>query len=500
MATDEDALGAPDEGQAEPSEEQKPKLSLTVDVKKPNTCQRHVTVTISREDVDRYFDEAFSELMPKAEVPGFRPGRAPRKLIEHRFRKEVAQQIKGTLLMDSMSQVAEDESFSPIGEPDFDLDAVEVPQAGPMTFEFDLEVRPEFDLPDWKGLRLERPVREYAREDVDERLKELRERYGQVVPYDGPAEPGDYLTVDLTFKQDGHQISRIEERPVRIRPVLSFRDGKLEGFDKMMDGVQQGDVRHGKVQLSDGAPVEELRGKELDVDVEVLDVKKVELPELDDKFFDRFSGVANEGELRDAIMAELQRQLAYHQQQWLRQQITESLTKTADWDLPPELLKRQSRREKERAILELRSAGFSEDDILAYENKLHQDSLASTATALKEHFILERIAEEEEIKDEPTDYDKEIALIAAQSGESPRKVRARLEKREQMDVLRNQIIERKTIERITSHARFDEVDFRPEKNDVEAIDFAVSGHDGSDIPEAKPGGETAELPNIVDRT
>ena len=127
------------------------KLNLSIKVDSPSACQRHVTVTIPREDIERYFDKAFSELMGTAAVPGFRAGRAPRKLVEARFRKDVGDQVKGSLLMDSMTQVTEDEKFSAISEPDFDPLAVEVPDEGPMTFEFDLEVRPEFDLPEWKG-------------------------------------------------------------------------------------------------------------------------------------------------------------------------------------------------------------------------------------------------------------------------------------------------------------------------------------------------------------
>ena len=124
---------------------------------KKSACERHVTVTVSREDIDRYFDNSFSELMGKAEVPGFRAGRAPRKLIESRFRKDVGDQVKMSLLMDSMTQISEDGSLSPISEPDFDPVAVSIPDEGPMMFEFNIEVRPEFDLPKWKGLSIERP-------------------------------------------------------------------------------------------------------------------------------------------------------------------------------------------------------------------------------------------------------------------------------------------------------------------------------------------------------
>ena len=94
--------------------------------------------------------------MTSAQVPGFRPGRAPRKLIETRFRKDVAERVKSSLLMDSIGQVSDDKGLSPISEPDFDFEAIELPDEGPMTFEFDLEVRPEFDVPQWKGLKIKR--------------------------------------------------------------------------------------------------------------------------------------------------------------------------------------------------------------------------------------------------------------------------------------------------------------------------------------------------------
>jgi trigger factor len=499
MAPDEDVLDAQDTLEAE-AEEEKPKLSLEVDMESPNACERHVTVSIDREDVDRYFDEAFSELMPSAEVPGFRPGRAPRKLVENRFRKQVREQVKGSLLMDSMTQVTEEQEFTAISEPDFDLAAIEVPDDGPMTFEFDIEVRPEFDLPQWKGLRLEKPVHKYSREDVDGRLSELLERYGQIVPHEGPAEADDYITVNMTFTFAGQQISRLEEEMLRLRSELSFHDGRIGDFDKLMDGVQEGETRHGKLRLSAEAPNDQLRGQEIDAEVKVLDVKRVTLPELDEQFLARVGKFENEGELRDAVEAELQRQLAYHQNRRIREQITEQLTKAANWDLPSDLLQRQSKRELERAVLELQSAGFSEEEIQTHSNELRQNSQATTATALKEHFILERIAEEHEIEDEPGDYDKEIAMIALQSNDSPRRIRARLEKRGQMDALRNQIIERKVIELITSEAMFDEVDFQPGKNRVHGVDFTVSAHDNSNIPEAKHGGEATELPETSDRS
>jgi trigger factor len=481
---------AVESGGEEPAIDQR--LDLDVQVASPSACERHVTVTIARADIDRYFDNAFGEMMPTAAVPGFRIGRAPRKVVENRFRDEVSDQVKSALLLDSLEQISQDQRFTAISEPDFDLEAVEVPNDGPMTFEFTIEVRPEFDLPKWRGLSLKRPVREFTDADIDEQLEQMLARYGQLVPHNGPAEEGDYVSVNITGSATGRQVSREEEAVVRVRPTLSFRDARLEDFAKLMKGAQAGDRRTADVTLSKDAPNTELRGKKVALEFEVLGVKKLKLPDLNEDFLQEIGGFGSEEELRKAIRMNLQRQLDYQQQKIARSQISSLLTKSADWELPPGLLQRQSARELERAVMELKRSGFSEAEIRARENQLRQNSTAGTATALKEHFILERIAEEEKIDVDDGDYDKEIFLIAAQSGESPRRVRAQLEKRGLMDVLRNQIIERKVLEQVQSQAKFKDEPYEPQKTDIEAIAIAAGGGTGEAIPVVTEPKEEAE--------
>ncbi|MEX2141487.1 MAG: trigger factor [Pirellulales bacterium] len=466
------------------------RLDLQVKIASPGTCQRHITVTIAEGDVERYFNNAIGDMMPKAVVPGFRAGRAPRKLVEARFRKDVADQVKASLLMDSMAQVTEDENLSAISEPELDLGAIEVPDTGPLTFEFNLEVRPEFDLPQWKGLAIDRPTKEFSSEDIDAQLRRLLERRGRLVPYDGAAELGDFITANITFKHGDEVLARAQEEVLCVRKKLSLRDGTMEDFGKLMAGVKADETREGEVKLTEAAAHEELRGQTVTTVFEVLEVKKLEVPELDDDLLRSLGRFENEGELRDALMDELKRQLQYHQQQGARQQITAALTAAANWDLPPDLLRRQSVRELERSVLELRRSGFNDDEIRTHQNELRQNVLASTGRALKEHFILEKLAEQENIEDLPEDYDHEIRLIAAQSGESPRRVRAQLEKRDLMDILRNQIIERKTIDLILSRAEFKDVPFELEEVETEAVDLSAGGGDESEIPEAQPAPAT----------
>ncbi|REJ66405.1 MAG: trigger factor [Planctomycetota bacterium] len=492
MAQDLEATAADEADDDAPEQGAPEQMDLEVSISSPSACQRHVEVTIPRSIVDRYLDNAFGEMMDTAQVPGFRVGHAPRKLIEVRFRKEVAEQVKGTLLMDAMAQVNEDHDLTAISEPDLDLDAVTVPDDGPMQFAFDLEVRPEFEMPNWKGLKIERPTADFGDDEVDRQLRSVLSRYGRLAPSEEPAAADDFVVVNVRATHDGKTLADANEQSLRVRPTLSFFDGKLEKFDQLMIGAKPGDKKTGKVELSKDAASEELKGKSVDVEFEVLEIKKLELPELNEAFLQQMGNFETEADLRDAIKDNLERQLEYRRQQSARQQITQLLTEAAEWELPPELLRRQSERELQRSVLELQRSGFSDEDIRAHENELRQNSATATARALREHFILERIAEDQDVEAEPGDYDREVALIAMQSGESPRRVRAQLEKRGMMDSLRNQIIERKVIELVEAEAKFKDVPLEEDSGEVETIALAAGGSQ-QEIPEATKPDEPKEL-------
>src|SRR6185436_5818682 len=329
------------------TEEPKPKLALEVKIAKPSACERHVTVTIGRADVDRYVQEQFNEIAPKAELPGFRAGRAPRKLVERQFKNSVHEQVKGKLLMDSLTQISEEHEFSAISEPDFDFQAVNIPDDGPLVFEFDIEVRPEFDMPQWKGLHLKRPIYEHTEGDVDAHLNKLLARYGNFVELDGPVESGEGVIVKLnmTFLDGDTIVSARHNEQLAVRPILSFNDAKLEGFDKLIKGKKVGDTFEAKLTVSKDSENEAIRGKDLTARFELLEVRQLKLPELDDGFLDRIGGFKAVAQLRAEVRKELERQLKYQQQKQVREQITGLLTVAATWELPPAMLRRQSKRE-----------------------------------------------------------------------------------------------------------------------------------------------------------
>ncbi len=465
---------------------EEPKLQVDIAVTSPQSCLRDVVVTIPRAEVDRYLRKAFDDLVPEAQIPGFRSGRAPRKLVEKQFKETIHERVKGSLVMDSLAQATEGHGFSAIGEPQFDFDAVELPESGDFKYQFTIECRPEFETPNWKGLAIKKPVDETTEADIDAAIERLLSRNAPMEATDEAAVLGDRLLITAKFSHDGQYLSEMEEEYVTLSSQVSFSDGVCANFGEVMSGVIEGDVRTVQVTISEGADDESMRGKVVDAEVKVVEVLHRNLPELTKSYLEELGDFENEEELRKFVRDSLDRQREYREQQEVRRAVVELLTNNANFELPKDLVRRQTNRELQRKILELRRSGFSDEQIRGYVNAIRQNAQAETEVALREHFILEQIAEELKIEAEAGEYDNEINLISMQSGESPRRIRARLEKAGQMDALRNQIVERKVIEAIMAEAKVTEE--KVKRDDTAENTFAVYHNvvpvKGVDIPEA----------------
>ena len=460
------------------------KMTLGVEIQNAGPCKKHVRVQVPRSDLDYFYNDAVKELVSTAAVPGFRTGHVPRKLVEKRFRKEVGDHVRQKVLMQSLQQLGEDHKLDAINEPDLDVEALVLPDEGDFTYEFDVEVRPEFDLPDYAGLKVKRPVRTISDAEVQTYLENYLAQFGKLVPHDGPAESADFVLASLRFESAGQELSRASEREIRIRPVLRFADAEIAEFDKLMQGVRPGDVREATTTISVEASTVELRGEPVTIHFDIADVKRLRLPELDQEFFDQV-GVASEPVLRQDIREVLERQVIYDQRQATRRQVLEKITASADWDLPESLVKRQVENALRREILEMQQAGFTDEQIRARQNELLQNQISTTRQALKEHFVLDKIATQEKLEVTPHDKEVEISNMAMQRGESPRRVRARLEKMGLLENLEAQILERKAVDVVLQKAIFEDTPGESiQKYEVEALELSVCGQEVAPAPKS----------------
>ncbi|QDT96904.1 trigger factor [Gimesia aquarii] len=449
------------------------KMSVTAQIDEVGPCKKHVTVTVPRADIDHFYSESVSELGGQATVPGFRVGHVPRKLVEKRFRQELSDQVKQRILMESLELVAEDNDLDPINEPTIDVETLQIPEEGEFKFEFEVEVRPDFKLPEYKGLKLERPVRTIEDQDVDQYLNRFLGQYGEMEERKGAAEKEDLLELSIKFEHDGKTLSEINEIVVPLRPVFRLQDAELKDFDKLMDGVKAGETREAEIEISEEAEQIEMRGEKAHAIFTIKSVKFIQIPEINEELLEKV-GAKSEEELREEVKNILERQVTYEQRQSTRSQVLGKITESADWDLPESLVSKQVENALRREILEMQQAGFSRQDIQARENEIRQQAISSTRQALKEHFVLDKIASTEELEVQPNEVDMEIYYMAMQQGESPRRVRARLVKSGMIENLEAQLRERKAVDVILDKAEYKEVDMDPpQENQISAIARSV---------------------------
>jgi trigger factor len=466
------------------------KLHQDVEIKDVGPCRKHIKVSVERKDIDGRIGEKFKELMVDAPVPGFRPGKAPRRMVERRFAKEVGDQVKAEVLLASLQQLAEDHDIAPLAAPDIDPGNIELPDEGPLVYEFEVEVRPQFDLPNYKGLRIRRPVHTFSEKEIEQEERRLLTPDGQIVPKEnGVAELGDILVVDAVVQDGERQIGKLQEAQLRVNEALAFKDGVAHKFAEQVLGSKAGDTRTVDISLSSAAADPAVRGKTVQAVLNIKDVKTVRLPELTHEYLHKF-GVHSPEQLRELVGVVLQRRLEYEQRRSAREQVMGYITAAATWQLPEDMLRRQASKAISRRVMEMRADGISEEEINGRLRLLQQDILRSTEASLKEHFVLQKLAEVEKIEVNDDDLNDEIDRIAAQGGESPRRVRARLERDDLVDALAAEMIERKALDLILDSAEYEDVplgqEAHPAVSTTEAQAVPGEIHDPSAAPPETP--------------
>jgi trigger factor len=462
------------------------KLTQTVDIKDVGPCKKHVKVTVDRGQIDKRFDERFSELTlsDQPQIRGFRPGKAPRKMIEKQYYDSVAEEIKSQVLMASLEQLAEEQTIAPLSPPDFDPNLLSIPKEGAFVYEFDIEVRPEFALPDdYKSMKLRRPIHTYTAEEVEAEKKRLLEPYGQLVPKEPPvAALFDTITADVAISFKDKEINKLSEVRVKVEPKLALSDGVAEDFGAKMTGAKPGDVRTVDITLSQETTADQLRGQKVQATFAIKDVKTTRLPEITRDFLEETFMVSTPESFTELVQAVLGRRLEYTQRQAARQQVLQQIAAASTWELPQDMLRKQARKTLHRRLLEMKNAGMSDEQIAGRRRLLEQDVLKNTADALKEHFVLQKVAEVEKIEIEEDDIDAEIDRIAEQSGESFRKVKARLEKEDLIEAVAADLLERKALDLILSSATYEDYELKASEQTAE-----VATVEQNVVPESAEG-------------
>jgi trigger factor len=291
-------------------EQQSTALKNTVTIEQAGPCKKKVIIEIPQEAIKSTTDNEYDKLRKDALVPGFRRGRAPRRLLEKRFGKETSEQIKLRLLAEASDSAIKDNKLDVIGDPNIDFEKVELPAEGTLKFDFEVEVRPEFDLPQLEGVAVTKTKLAVTEGQIDREIEQLCKWSGVWTPREQePVEAGDQIIGDVVLKVEGAEAEqKLDNTEIFVRRNGFVGTVPVEKLDELLAGARAGDTKNTTVEVPKTYFREEYRGKKVDVQITVKDIKWLKPAELDESFLKRLD-VENEDELREKTRDTLQGRL-----------------------------------------------------------------------------------------------------------------------------------------------------------------------------------------------
>ncbi len=434
---------------------------MKVEVENQPHCVATLNIELPPEEVTQEWDAIASSFARQARIPGYRPGKAPKRIIESKFRKDIQEELTKKLVSKSYHAAIAEKQLRVVSLTN--LEEVEFGDDRSMRFRATVVTAPEFELPEYKGIPLQLPSLEVTPEEVDAAVERLREQSADFV--DLTEERGvaleDFAVIDFEGTVDGKPISEVAPNAsknlqggkkfwLRIAP-----ENFLPGFVEGMIGQKPNESRTIAVTFPADFPVPELAGKTAEYTVTLLEIKQRVLPPLDDAFAAKWMPEKNLEELRVALEHQIAHDKEHQLENARESQIVRFLNDLIQFELPPELLKQETRSALQEFVQRNRERGVPDEALKEKEQELIQAAAGVAAQRLKTNFILHRIAEKEEIKVTRQDVDERIRHQAMHHNVTPEKMRHEIEQHDGMNGLIEQVLLAKTIAFLGSNATVD---------------------------------------------
>lgn len=422
--------------------------------------QPHSVATLRIElppsEVQKEWDAMATNYARHARIPGYRPGKAPKAVIEKKFRKEIQDELTKKLVSKSYHEAIAEKQLRVVSLTN--LEDVEFGDDHSMRFRATVITAPEFELPDYKNIPVELPSAEVTDAEVDAALERLRDQAADFT--DVPERPlamEDFAVLDFDGSIDGVPISEIvPEASKNLHGGKKFwlriaTDNFLPKFGEQIVGMNIGETRSVQVEFPAEFPVTELAGKKADYAVTLNEIKQKVLPEIDDAFAAKLIPGKDLHELRHTLEHNLEHEKEHEIERAKESQVIKFLQEHISFDLPPPLLKNETRRALNDLVHRNRERGIPDEMLKDKEKELVEGAGSLAAHRLKTNFILHRIAEHEKIQITREEVDQRIREQAEQYNVPPEKMRKELEENDRLDGLAEEVLLGKTLDFLKSN-------------------------------------------------
>lgn len=410
-------------------------------------CKHELEITVPLDEVDKETAQVVEKVRAKAKLPGFRPGKAPASLIRQRFEAEVRQEVLENLIPRVLNKQFETDGLNVVSQPA--IKDLHFHRGEPLRFKAEFEVAPEIELKEYRGVAVTYSEPAVTDEDVEKRVEEIREQKAEYVNIDPrPAESGDYIAASLE-SLDGLEGEPLKQDDVTLH--LGAED-TVAAFTENLVGVAPGEWREFDVAYPEDGP-ERLAGKTVRFKAEIKNIRRKELPEVNDEFAKDIGDYNDLGELREAIRKSIFRDREFNAQQTAKMAIVDKLVAENEFPVPEVFVDRQIESNVEAQLRQLAGQGMDVRKLNLDWEKLRTTHQERALHDVKASLILDKVASAEHIETTNDEVDREVHRIAKQERQPAAAIRIKMEKDGTLRRIASRIRTDKTLNFLFEQAR-----------------------------------------------
>jgi trigger factor len=414
-----------------------------------STVKKKLTIEVASDAVTREMDKALADVAKKAKIPGFRPGKAPKVIVEKHYGEEVRNEVLHRLLSESYLQALQEHNLNPVEVPQID-NVSSLAKGSPLTFTATVEVRPTIELGTYDGIEVKEESLAVSDEEMNQTIDRLRDMYAQLEVVEGrPLEKNDTAIIDFEGFRDGKPIEGAKSAGY----ALSIGSGSLiPGFEEQLTGMNRGETREIKVTFPADYNNKELAGKEAAFTVALKEIKKKVLPELNDEFAKDIGNNATLAELKEGIKKDIEARKRDEQASAQREAVLAKLVDAHSFDVPPGMVERELLSMAKSQATRMARRGV---DVKSFDYSKFQDENRLLAEKrVKGILLLDEIADKEKIEVADQEVNNAIAAMARGAGQTVESVKKYYESTEGgLDNLRESLTREKTLALLLSRAK-----------------------------------------------
>ena len=422
-------------------------LSIKISVKDGKACEKVLKIEVSQEEIQKEYDSFYRDVASKAKVPGFRPGKAPRNVLELHYKDQAREDVVKHLITESYRQAIQEKAIEPLGFPD--VRDVKFDDKK-LSYEALVETRPKIKLSKVTGLSAKKPPVELKTEEVEETLKRIQESLAQFKAVeDRAAQLGDFVIADYVCFVEDKEVEKRQDDWFELQ-----KEDYLKGFSQQLIGVKPGDERKVEVSFPEDFSRKPLAGKPAVFQVKVKEIKSKNLPEMNDEMAQGAGEFKTLAELRAQIEKDMRAGKERDVEVKYEKELLDEFLKHNKLELPEGLVKRRAERLIENATKDLKTRGGSEEKARETVDKMREEFEKEARRQIHLAFLLDEVAGKEKIQVEEADVKARYEKIAAEVRQPVETVEGYYKEHEEhTESLREQIRSEKAIEFIKQNAK-----------------------------------------------